>query len=197
MFLLAGNSVRLALQPAEGVVVTADAAATVIDFATSAVISGIQKAGRDARSTFYGPVTAPTEVRVTAAVDSDVEIYRGSIVVHGPMGIATLKAAELAAPTAEILSTTNVTYQLDVAPYTRWRSDGTKLIQEIDAVMTGYVIGPNAQVVNTDTIFEAIGKLQAQINAGGGGGGGGGNLSETTTGADILETTTGVALTQT
>lgn len=170
MFLIAGNSIRLSLQPNEGLVVTADAPAIVRDFSTNAVLAGINKSGKDTRALFYGPFSTAMEALVTSSVDSDVEVHRGSIVVHGNLELVTLQAGELATPTPEILSTTLVTYRLDVPPYTRWRSDGVRLVQEIDAVLTGYALGPATPVLSTDTLFEAIGKLQAQINAGGGGG---------------------------
>ena len=44
--------------------------------------------------------------------------------------VIVLSAAEIAAPTPEILALIYDTFQLDVAPYTRYRSTGTALLQE-------------------------------------------------------------------
>lgn len=42
----------------------------------------------------------------------------------------TITAGEQAAPTAAMLANIWCTYQLNVAPYTRYRSDGTNIIAE-------------------------------------------------------------------
>lgn len=42
----------------------------------------------------------------------------------------TITAGEVAAPTAAQLANIWATYQLNVAPYTRYRSDGTSIIAE-------------------------------------------------------------------
>ena len=50
---------------------------------------------------------------------------------NGPDGIWTpidLTAAQIAAPTAAMLADLNATYRLNVAPYTRYISDGTQLV---------------------------------------------------------------------
>lgn len=50
---------------------------------------------------------------------------------NGPDGIWTpidLTAAQIAAPTALMLADINATYRLNVAPYTRYQSDGTALV---------------------------------------------------------------------
>ena len=39
-----------------------------------------------------------------------------------------LTAAQIASPTADMLADTNATYRLNVAPYTRYMSDGTALV---------------------------------------------------------------------
>ena len=44
--------------------------------------------------------------------------------------IVTLTAADIANPTNAILSDLSVTYHLNVAPYTRFRSDGSKFVPE-------------------------------------------------------------------
>lgn len=44
--------------------------------------------------------------------------------------LITISAAEQAAPTAAMLANIWCTYQLDTAPYTRYRSDGTNIIAE-------------------------------------------------------------------
>lgn len=41
-----------------------------------------------------------------------------------------ITAAEQAAPTAAMLANIFATFQLDVVPYTRYRSDGTNMIAE-------------------------------------------------------------------
>jgi hypothetical protein len=41
-----------------------------------------------------------------------------------------ITAAEQAAPTAAMIANIFATFQLDVAPYTRYRSDGTNMIAE-------------------------------------------------------------------
>lgn len=43
--------------------------------------------------------------------------------------LAVLTAAQVAAPNAEILAAVNTIYRLSVAPYTRYQSDGTALVQ--------------------------------------------------------------------
>lgn len=50
---------------------------------------------------------------------------------NGPQGIwapTPLSAAQIAAPTPEMLADLNATFQLNVAPYSRFYSDGTQLI---------------------------------------------------------------------
>ena len=81
---------------------TADAPAAVVNFTTNTALPGITKAGKDTRALFYGPYSAAVEVRVVAAVDSDVEVYSGSIVDHTSMELVSLQASELAAPTPEM-----------------------------------------------------------------------------------------------
>lgn len=50
---------------------------------------------------------------------------------NGPEGIwapVPLSQAQISAPTAAMIADLNATYQLDSAPYSRWRSDGTQLV---------------------------------------------------------------------
>lgn len=48
----------------------------------------------------------------------------------GICGPITITAGEQAAPTAAMLANIWGTYQLNVAPYTRYRSDGTNIVAE-------------------------------------------------------------------
>lgn len=52
-------------------------------------------------------------------------------VILAPTIIAT--AAQIAAPPASMIAATSVTYQLNVAPYTRYQSDGTRLVSIANA----------------------------------------------------------------
>ena len=50
---------------------------------------------------------------------------------NGPQGIwapTPLSAAQIASPSAAMIADLNATFQRDVAPYDRWRSDGTTLV---------------------------------------------------------------------
>ena len=47
---------------------------------------------------------------------------------HGYFYPVPLSAAEIASPSAAVLANTSATYCLNVAPYTRYRSDGDELV---------------------------------------------------------------------
>ncbi len=50
---------------------------------------------------------------------------------NGPQGIwapTPLSSAQIASPSASMLADLNATFQLDEAPYSRYRSDGTQLV---------------------------------------------------------------------
>jgi len=53
-----------------------------------------------------------------------------------PLPVA-LTAAQIAAPTADMLAHTKLTFALDVAPFTRWRSNGTALVVISDSNQFG------------------------------------------------------------
>ncbi|MDP3940369.1 MAG: hypothetical protein Q8R92_19820 [Deltaproteobacteria bacterium] len=55
---------------------------------------------------------------------------------HGQFYPVPLTAAQIAAPTDEMLDDTDVTYALNVAPFTRYMSDGTSFTQQQTAGST-------------------------------------------------------------
>lgn len=67
---------------------------------------------------------------------------------NGPQGIwapTPLSLAQIGSPSAEMLADLNATYQLNAAPYSRYRSDGTQLVP-MDGE-SGTVIPPGINVV--------------------------------------------------
>ena len=77
---------------------------------------------------------------------------------NGPQGIwapTPLTAAQIASPTTEMLADLNATFQLNVAPYTRWRSDGTTLVSLDNSGEGGTVVpaGINVMWVSPLKIF--------------------------------------------
>lgn len=67
---------------------------------------------------------------------------------NGPEGIwapVPLSQAQIAAPTAAMLADINATYQLNQAPYSRYRSDGSQLAP-LDSE-SGTVVPPGVNVV--------------------------------------------------
>lgn len=80
----------------------------------------------------------------------------------GPQGVwapTPLSAAQIAAPSASMIADLNATFQLDTAPYSRYRSDGVQLIP-MDAE-SGTVIPPgfNEIVFSPLVVTEAGGPL--------------------------------------
>lgn len=81
---------------------------------------------------------------------------------NGPQGIwapTPLSAAQINAPTAAMLADLNATFQLDTAPYSRYRSDGIQLVP-MDGE-SGTVIPPgfNEIVFSPLVVTEAGGPL--------------------------------------
>ncbi len=128
MFIHAGGSLLLALAANEGVVVTSDAPSVVVDVGTATTIQGVTRFGMDSRALFYGTFATPKTVSITATVDADVEPFRGSLYRHTTHDFVILTQSEISNPTPEILNTIDVTYRLNVPPYTRYWSDGTQLV---------------------------------------------------------------------
>lgn len=77
---------------------------------------------------------------------------------NGPQGIwapTPLSAAQIASPSAAMLADLNATFQLNVAPYSRYRSDGNALIS-MDAEGSTFVpAGINVMWVSPLTIFQS------------------------------------------
>ncbi len=64
-----------------------------------------------------------------------------------PPDVTFLTAAQIASPTPAILASTGTTFALDVAPYTRYVSNGTSLTPAVTAVtdsVTGGITGVTA-----------------------------------------------------
>lgn len=81
---------------------------------------------------------------------------------NGPQGIwapTPLSSAQIASPTQAMLNDLNATYQLNVAPYGRYYSDGTQLVPL--GGESGIVIPPGINVVwfAPITITEASGPV--------------------------------------
>lgn len=69
-------------------------------------------------------------IKVLVDKDSGAPCGIQSPNANGPDGIWTpidITAAQAASPTAEMITDLNATYRLNVAPYTRYHSDGTQL----------------------------------------------------------------------
>lgn len=86
---------------------------------------------------FRSTVTAFVPTSWTSALKLLVDPTTGAPVgiqsqnANGPDGIWTpidLTAAQIAAPSALMIADLNATYRLNVAPYTRYQSDGTVLV---------------------------------------------------------------------
>lgn len=87
---------------------------------------------RSFRSTFTQLVprswTQPVRLLVDAVTGAPAGIENWN--ANGPDGMFVpidLTAAQIASPTAAMLADINATYRLNVAPYTRYQSDGTGL----------------------------------------------------------------------
>lgn len=84
---------------------------------------------------------------------------------NGPQGIwapTPLSAAQIAAPSASMIADLNATFQLDTAPYSRYRSDGIQLVP-LDSE-SGMIIPPgfNEIVFSPLVVTEAGGPLVVQ-----------------------------------
>lgn len=77
---------------------------------------------------------------------------------NGPQGIwapTPLSAAQIASPTPEMLQDLNATFQLNVAPYSRYYSDGTQLVPLGSEGGTIIPPGQNVMLVSPLTIFQS------------------------------------------
>lgn len=77
---------------------------------------------------------------------------------NGPQGIwapTPLTAGQIAAPTAAMLADLNATFQLNVAPYSRYYSDGTQLVPLGAEGGTIIPPGQNVMMVSPLTIFQS------------------------------------------
>ena len=81
---------------------------------------------------------------------------------NGPEGIwapVPLSQAQISSPTAAMIADLNATYQLNVAPYSRWRSDGTILVPMDSESGTVIPPGINEVFFSPLVITEAGGPL--------------------------------------
>lgn len=72
-----------------------------------------------------------SNLKLIADAETGAPIGVQSQNANGPDGIwapVPLSAAQIAAPAPAMLADLNATYQLNVAPYTRYQSDGTQLV---------------------------------------------------------------------
>lgn len=95
----------------------------------------------------WWPTSWRKEYRLLTDASTGAPIGIQSQNANGPDGIwapTKLSAAQIAAPTAAMLADLNATYQLDEAPYSQYRSDGTQLIP-LDG--TGGTVIPAGQTV--------------------------------------------------
>lgn len=73
---------------------------------------------------------------------------------NGPHGIWTpvdLTAAQIASPTADMIADLNAVFRLNVAPYNRYRSNGTTLIEQIGSSGSGPLTFTNAVTITGTT----------------------------------------------
>ena len=76
---------------------------------------------------------------------------------NGPQGIwapTPLCQAQIDSPTPEMLADLNATFQLNVAPYSRWRSDGVELVSLDQQGSTVIPPGMNVLLFSPVTITE-------------------------------------------
>jgi hypothetical protein len=170
-FILAGSSLRVGLVAGDSLLITADIPAAVTYVIGGASLSGINKPGMDARSLYYGPVLSAAEIIIAAAASTDFEVVRGLYNQVDVGMIATLTAAEIADPSIGILADVRTTYMLNVAPYTRYRSDGTALVSlgsggGAGATNLAYTSLSTHGVVTSDTGTDATVPLADGTNAG-------------------------------
>lgn len=88
------------------------------------------------------------EYRLLVDNNTGAPIGMQSMNANGPQGIwapTPLTSDQIGAPTAEMINDLNATYQLDSAPYSRYRSDGVQLIP-MDSE-SGTVIPPGENVM--------------------------------------------------
>lgn len=104
--------------------------------------------------------------------------------VAGKTGAVTLDIADITGLTAALAGKEPTIAPAGGTPTAQyWRGDkawADFATSVRTALLTGFVSGPNSAVAATDTVLQAMQKLQAQITAGGGGGGGGLTFAEVT-----------------
>lgn len=81
---------------------------------------------------------------------------------QGIWALTPLSLAEIEAPTAAMLADLGATYQLNQAPYTRWRSDGIQLVPMDDEGGTIIPPGQNWIMFSPLQVTEAGGPLIIQ-----------------------------------
>ena len=64
------------------------------------------------------------------AIDTDASLTNPGVREADALGVVYCNAATIAAPTAQMLASYNTVFALDVAPFTRYRSNGTYLVPE-------------------------------------------------------------------
>lgn len=77
---------------------------------------------------------------------------------NGPQGIwapTPISAAQVAAPSAGMVADLNATFQLNVAPYSRYRSDGTNLVPLDSEGGTLIPAGVNVMWVSPLVIYQS------------------------------------------
>lgn len=88
-----------------------------------------------------GGIFANRKVLVDSTTGAPVGIQNDN--ANGPDGIWTpidLSAAQIAAPSAGMIADLNATYRLNISPYTRYMSNGTRLVSMSG---TSDIQGPN------------------------------------------------------
>jgi hypothetical protein len=73
---------------------------------------------------------------------------------NGAQGIWTpidLTAGQIASPTAEMIADLNAVFRLNVAPYTRYRSNGTTMVESVSGSVAGSLTVGGALIIATAT----------------------------------------------
>jgi hypothetical protein len=100
-------------------------------------------------------VIGPFPEQRTVQLTANTALTYYSVPAGTPSGRIVLTAAEIASPTADQLADTASTYQLNVAPYTRYQSSGTALAPLGGSIGSSGFLGVKDVTGTTYTVLEA------------------------------------------
>ena len=99
------------------------------------------------------------------ASDTDSSLTNPGVREADPLNVLYCNAATIAAPTAQMLASYNTVFILDVAPFTRYRSNGTYLVPEAQYATdsSGSILGLSAYAVASPGAKFLFGAASASV----------------------------------